>query len=167
MPALDLQLAPHNLGFGETVLAIPGKIEVETLPREVVNAIRKLWRDPSVREAVQRSNEFVLDKSAVYYFNAIDRIAGPGYLPTDQDILRINHVETGVTEVEFKVGELTYKILDVGQQRGERRKWIHCFEDVTAILFLVSLNVYDQPLYEDESLVSVHLQCIYIVLYIR
>lgn len=34
--------------------------------------------------------------------------------------------------------------MDVGGQRNERKKWIHCFENVTAIVFVVSLNEYDQ-----------------------
>lgn len=42
-------------------------------------------------------------------------------------------------------------MLDVGGQRSERKKWIHCFEDVTAIVFLVAISEYDQVLVEDES----------------
>ena len=42
-------------------------------------------------------------------------------------------------------------MIDVGGQRSERRKWIHCFEDVTAIIFVVALSEYDQMLYEDRQ----------------
>jgi guanine nucleotide-binding protein G(i) subunit alpha len=75
----------------------------------------------------------------------------PGYVPTDQDILRSRVKTTGITETMFKVGELTYRLFDVGGQRSERKKWIHCFENVTALVFLVALSEYDQMLYEDES----------------
>ena len=85
------------------------------------------------------------------YFNSIDRMANPGYLPTDQDILRSRVKTTGITETTFRVGELTYRLFDVGGQRSERKKWIHCFENVTALVFLVALSEYDQMLYEDES----------------
>ena len=47
-------------------------------------------------------------------------------------------------------------MFDVGGQRSERKKWIHCFENVTALVFLVSLSEYDQMLYEDESVVCLH-----------
>ena len=40
---------------------------------------------------------------------------------------------------------------DVAGQRSERRKWIHCFEGVTAVLFVVSLAEYDQTLMEDST----------------
>lgn len=32
-------------------------------------------------------------------------------------------------------------MVDVGGQRSERRKWIHCFENVTSIIFLVALSM--------------------------
>jgi len=45
-------------------------------------------------------------------------------------------------------------LFDVGGQRSERKKWIHCFEDVTAIIFCVAMSEYDQVLHEDETTVS-------------
>ena len=42
-------------------------------------------------------------------------------------------------------------MVDVGGQRSERRKWIHCFENVTSIIFLVALSEYDQVLVESEN----------------
>jgi len=42
-------------------------------------------------------------------------------------------------------------MIDVGGQKSERRKWINFFENVTSILFLVSLNGYDQCLIEDKD----------------
>lgn len=49
---------------------------------------------------------------------------------------------------------LTNRMVDVGGQRSERRKWIHCFENVTSIIFLVALSEYDQILFESENEVS-------------
>lgn len=41
----------------------------------------------------------------------------------------------------------------MGGQRSERKKWIHCFEGVTAIIFCVALSDYDLVLAEDEEMV--------------
>lgn len=85
------------------------------------------------------------------YFDAVERIAQPDYLPTDQDVLRSRVKTTGITETTFIIGDLTYRMFDVGGQRSERKKWIHCFENVTTILFLVAISEYDQLLFEDET----------------
>ena len=85
------------------------------------------------------------------YFDSVARIAQPDYLPNDQDVLRSRVKTTGITETTFIIGELTYRMFDVGGQRSERKKWIHCFENVTTILFLVAISEYDQLLFEDET----------------
>ena len=45
-------------------------------------------------------------------------------------------------------------MFDVGGQRSERKKWIHCFENVNCLLFLVAISGYDQCLVEDKDGVS-------------
>ena len=122
MPQLDLALSPQNDARHATILALPPQIEADILPADVSDAIRSLGRDLSIQEAVRRSCEFQLNDSAIYYFSAMDRMASPSYLPTDQDILRSRVKTTGITETTFKVGELTYKLFDVGGQRSERKK---------------------------------------------
>jgi guanine nucleotide-binding protein subunit alpha len=148
---LEIQLNPANDARRSIIVSLPVQIEADTLPRDVADAVRGLWQDPGVQEAVHRAREFQLNDSATYYFNALDRMAAPNYTPTDQDILRSRVKTTGITETTFLVGELTYRLFDVGGQRSERKKWIHCFENVTALVFLVALSEYDQMLYEDES----------------
>jgi guanine nucleotide-binding protein G(i) subunit alpha len=53
---------------------------------------------------------------------------------------------------EFHACPLTHNsMFDVGGQRSERKKWIHCFENVTSIIFCVALSEYDQVLLEESS----------------
>lgn len=47
---------------------------------------------------------------------------------------------------------MNYHVFDMGGQRSERKKWIHCFEDVTTILFIVAVSEYDQSLFEDVTM---------------
>lgn len=42
-------------------------------------------------------------------------------------------------------------MFDVGGQRDERRKWIQCFNDVTAIIFVTACSSYNMVLREDPS----------------
>jgi guanine nucleotide-binding protein subunit alpha, other len=84
----------------------------------------------------------------------ITRLFAYDYLPTDQDILRTRLRTTGITETVFDLGILTYRMFDVGGQRSERKKWIHIFDNVQAILFLAAISGYDQGLLEDRHGVS-------------
>ena len=45
-------------------------------------------------------------------------------------------------------------MFDVGGQRSERKKWIHCFESVTSIIFCTALSEYDQVLLEERNQVG-------------
>jgi len=51
------------------------------------------------------------------------------------------------------------RLCDIGGQRSERKKWIHCFEGVTAIIFLVALSEYDLSLAEDQEVVCSGVFC--------
>lgn len=88
-----------------------------------------------------------------YYAN-LDRLFGKNYIPNDQDVLRSRLRTTGITETVFDLGPLTYHMFDVGGQRSERKKWVHCFEDVHCLLFVAAISGYDQCLVEDKTAVS-------------
>ncbi|KDN41431.1 putative guanine nucleotide-binding protein alpha-1 subunit [Tilletiaria anomala UBC 951] len=152
MENLDIPLADGaNAKRAEIILSLPTQMETETLPPVVADAIGGLWLDPGVQACFRRSREYQLNDSAPYYFDSIARISDPRYTPTDQDVLRSRVKTTGITETHFQIGELHYRLFDVGGQRSERKKWIHCFENVTAIIFLVAISEYDQLLYEDQN----------------
>ncbi|KAL1924834.1 uncharacterized protein VTP21DRAFT_4488 [Calcarisporiella thermophila] len=142
---------PASQYHANSILQLPPQIENDYLPAKIGVAISELWQDSGVRTCFNRSREYQLNDSAAYYFDSIERISHPNYIPTDQDVLRSRVKTTGITETTFRIGELTYRMFDVGGQRSERKKWIHCFENVTAIIFLVAISEYDQVLREDES----------------
>eukprot|EP01096_Ripella_sp_DP13-Kostka_P015758 TRINITY_DN747_c0_g1_i1.p1 TRINITY_DN747_c0_g1~~TRINITY_DN747_c0_g1_i1.p1 ORF type:complete len:353 (+),score=173.30 TRINITY_DN747_c0_g1_i1:82-1140(+) len=119
---------------------------------EIGEDIRHLWGDEAIKKAYKRRDiDFQLNDSAEYFFNNVDRFVKPDYNPTEQDVLRARVRSTGIDEAEFDFGDLAFRMLDVGGQRSERRKWIHCFDCVTAVIFCASLSEYDQTLREDES----------------
>ena len=84
------------------------------------------------------------------FFNDIKRIGQANYVPTAQDVLRARSKTTGIVETRFMIKETSIHMFDVGGQRSERKKWIHCFEAVKSIIFCVSLSEYDQVLLEES-----------------
>uniref|UniRef100_G1LFU9 Guanine nucleotide-binding protein subunit alpha n=1 Tax=Ailuropoda melanoleuca TaxID=9646 RepID=G1LFU9_AILME len=125
--------------------------KVTTFEHRYVHAIKTLWDDPGIQECYDRRREYQLSDSAKYYLADVDRIATSGYLPTQQDVLRVRVPTTGIIEYPFDLENIIFRMVDVGGQRSERRKWIHCFENVTSIMFLVALSEYDQVLVESDN----------------
>ncbi|XP_025408140.1 G protein alpha q subunit isoform X6 [Sipha flava] len=124
---------------------------VTTFESPYVEAIKALWGDAGIQECYDRRREYQLTDSAKYYLSDLARIEAPDYLPTEQDILRARAPTTGIIEYPFDLDGIVFRMVDVGGQRSERRKWIHCFENVTSIIFLVALSEYDQILFESEN----------------
>jgi len=133
-----------------SLAAAPG--EDGKLSYELGMIMKRLWADAGVQACFHRSREYQLNDSAAYYLNSLDRISAPNYRPTQQDVLRTRVKTTGIIETQFKFKNLHFKMFDVGGQRSERKKWIHCFEGVTAIIFCVALSGYDLVLAEDEEM---------------
>ena len=82
------------------------------------------------------------------YLNDIPRLASPEYRPTTQDVLIARVKTTQVAMEKYRIDGADYEIYDVGGQRSERRKWIECFDSITAVIFIAALSEYDQTLAE-------------------
>lgn len=129
--------------------------KIETIVRrhsreDIARAITELWtRDRGIRKCYDQRNKFQLETSAKYYFEIVHKLKDRMYRCTDQDILMGRIKTTGISEHQFKVKGSVLKLLDAGGQRSERRKWIHHFQNVNAIIFVVAVLEYDQTLYED------------------
>ncbi|VDP99138.1 unnamed protein product [Trichobilharzia regenti] len=141
---------PANKSYAEAIREIDYET-VTTMESQHVVAIKSLWDDPGIKECYDRRREYQLTDSAKYYLDNLDRISQPDYLPTLQDILRVRVPTTGIVEYLFDLDSIIFRMVDVGGQRSERRKWIHCFESVTSIMFLVALSEYDQVLVESDN----------------
>ncbi|XP_076260366.1 G protein alpha q subunit isoform X1 [Rhynchophorus ferrugineus] len=151
MDLLKIQYAePSSPEKAELIKSIDYET-VTTFESPFVDAIKDLWNDSGIQECYDRRREYQLTDSAKYYLSDLERIRAPEYLPTEQDILRARAPTTGIIEYPFDLDSIIFRMVDVGGQRSERRKWIHCFENVTSIIFLVALSEYDQILFESEN----------------
>lgn len=151
---MGLELAPENREAAGRVC--DDKLFTGTLTSAIGQDIRLLWSDNAIRHAFSRSSSFQLNDSAAYYFDAIQRVSAADYVPTPQDVLRSRTKTTGIIETEFDVQGTHFRMVDVGGQRSERKKWMYCFQDVTAVIFCVAMSEYDLTLYEDDRTNRMH-----------
>ncbi|KAF4091181.1 hypothetical protein AMELA_G00033980 [Ameiurus melas] len=138
------------------LFALASTADEGDMSSELAGILKRLWVDGGVQTCFGRSREYHLNDSASYYLNDLDRISVPTYVPTQQDVLRTRVKTTGIVETHFTFKDLHFKMFDVGGQRSERKKWIHCFEGVTAIIFCASMSDYDLVLAEDEEMNRMH-----------
>ena len=127
------------------------------LPKRFQIILNKLWTSQETQNLIKssKSSSFYLMDSTPYFMDSknLARIFdSENYKPNLQDILRSRQKTSGIFDTYFDMGSnLKFHIYDVGGQRSERKKWIHCFDNVTLAIFCVSLSEYDQFLLEDKS----------------
>ncbi|KAL0481888.1 guanine nucleotide-binding protein subunit alpha [Acrasis kona] len=113
--------------------------------------IKELWRDPGIQKTFKHRHLFQLDETSPYYFEALNRVGVWDYVPTEEDVLKSRVKTTGIVESSFVSGNKHIIITDTGGQRNERKKWIHCFDGVTTIMFFINLAEYEMKCYEDDE----------------
>lgn len=86
-----------------------------------------------------------------HFFEKAEEIARPDYVPTNDDILHSRIRTSGIVEEAYLINGVNFVVIDVGGQRNERKKWIHCFDSVNAVIFVAALSEYDQVLFEDNT----------------
>ena len=70
-------------------------------------------------------------------------------MPSTKDVLESRKPTSGIHEYVFDIKGLPFKLIDTGGERSERRKWHHCFDEATCILFFCASSAFDQALWED------------------
>jgi GTPase SAR1 family protein len=83
------------------------------------------------------------------------RFVSSDYVPSVRDVLLIRKRTCGIKESLFDWNSLRVTLIDVGAPRSERKKWVHCFSNVTSIVFCINLTTLHHPLY-DSSVPRIH-----------
>ncbi|KAL5467655.1 hypothetical protein EMCRGX_G031916 [Ephydatia muelleri] len=141
----------ENVPRAQYVRDVVSQKTFDSFSPEFFSTVSILWKDAGVQAMLERSNEYQLIDSAAYFMHEhkLAEISRPDYKPDDQDILRCRVLTNGIFETKFVVEKVNFHMFDVGGQRSERRKWIQCFNDVTAIVFVVSCSSFDTVIRED------------------
>jgi len=127
-----------------------------TIDEKLAAGMHQVWWDPGVQRTWDYRSMYYLTDSAAYFLDKVLEVGRRDYVPSEQDVLRSRVRTTGIVENRFVIDANQFKIYDVGGQRNERKKWIHCFSEVTACLFVAALSEYDMVLYEDQDTNRMH-----------
>ncbi|CAB1311845.1 unnamed protein product [Coregonus sp. 'balchen'] len=148
----DNQVHGDNMMSFDTRSAMMANGQVETsVFLKYLPSIQVLWADSGIQQAYDRRREFQLGESVKYFLDNVEMLGDQSYIPSQQDILLARKPTKGIHEYDFEIKSVPFKMVDVGGQRSERRRWFECFDSVTSILFLVSSSEYDQVLMEDRQ----------------
>ena len=93
------------------------------ITNDIIECIKLLWNEPIIREIYEKRNITRLETSSAHFWNKLDKIRNPNYLPTEEDILLCRYITTGLHEMTFEIDNDTLSIIDVGGQKSQRRKW--------------------------------------------
>lgn len=127
-------------------------LEPDFWVKDIAQHIKYLWeQSEAIHLAFMRRANLQLVDSAEYLFSRLDAMDQADYIPTEDDILRARLRTSGIVERVFRIHDTDFTFIDVGGQRNERRKWIHCFESVTAVIFVAAISEYNQKLYEEDK----------------
>uniref|UniRef100_A0A1I7XET5 G-protein alpha subunit n=1 Tax=Heterorhabditis bacteriophora TaxID=37862 RepID=A0A1I7XET5_HETBA len=119
-----------------TIMAVDGSIRSTGSPQKQRTEYRR-----------KREIKFI----CCSFLQHLDRMRQKDYVPTLEDILKSRVPTSGVVQFTFFIKNYMFKVFDVGGQKSQRRKWIHIFDDVHAVLFITSLSEYNQVLSEDRK----------------
>lgn len=143
---------PSSLAAANIINNLPDEHPV--LEPEVAESLIILWSDPIFRKTFKNRTKFQLQECWAVYMEKVmtyPKWGGPGWIPSVEDCVRARIRSSGVIEEEFVVEGATFRVMDCGGQRAERRKWVHFFEGVTAVIFVTDLTGYDEVLFEDRT----------------
>ena len=121
-------------------------------------AIDYLWNKVDGIRATyeERGTHFSFADNMEYFFDKSKSVFLEEFYPTNEDVLKCRIRTTGMVETTYEIKESFFNIYDVGGQRNERKKWIHSFENVTAVIYVAALSHFDAVCFEDEEQNAMH-----------
>eukprot|EP01083_Nonionella_stella_P147762 466724_1 len=135
--------------------------------KSLADAIHTIWNHEDIQDIYRWCvfGKYAMYSNMDYFFNKIDLIMSDTYFPSNQDYFKLRDRTTGLNHTSYydDMGN-EFCIIDVGGQRGERKKWFwalasggnYIYNDdkkrcPTDCIFVVALDQFCKCLFEDES----------------
>ncbi|KAJ7627988.1 guanine nucleotide binding protein, alpha subunit [Mycena polygramma] len=122
--------------------------------RVILSASEDLTLTDELRGAIDtlrkvgHTNTTIADPSTNHFFDSLDRLSDPDYMPSDTDIMHCKHIPAPppMDEIFVRSDTMpTYSLLFPHQPLSARHVWLRCFEDISGVLVLLDAHIYDQP----------------------
>ena len=132
MEKLDIVFSnPNHSEYASKFLELKNDNTNFEITPEIGRLMMFLWNHEAVQRCFSHSIQYQLNDSANYFLNDLPRLSSPNYIPSERDVLKARVRTTGINETSFYCKEMLFRMVDVGGQRSQRKKWLHCFDDVS------------------------------------
>ncbi|ETO27420.1 hypothetical protein RFI_09711 [Reticulomyxa filosa] len=134
--------------------------------KETATKFERIWNCKGIQNTFEHFRKQHVMDNTPYFLNQISQLYINGddqcnkikredmrYVPSWDDYLRVRDQTTGVVTytITSKVQNRNwmFRLIDVGGQKSERKKWVNVFHDVGVVVYVMSLNAYDQMSNDD------------------
>ena len=93
------------------------------LTEQVAADCKLLWSLPMIQDAYEQRAISKIDDTTNYFWDHIDDVTQPNYVPNESEMLMVRFRTTGVIDQKFTIEKTTFHVFDVGGQKSERKKW--------------------------------------------
>jgi guanine nucleotide-binding protein G(i) subunit alpha len=144
----DFPLKEENLSHYRAILALDSN---SVLNMEIAQSIKALWSDPLIQRLFALRSSFELNYWADYLLDNVERYSETGFVPAQPDVLKCRLRNRGVEDAIVNVRKNQIRVIDSSGEKNKWRKWIHPYDLVTAVIFVVSLSADDYRTTSKES----------------
>lgn len=145
---LGRKLDAANLEHEKHILSL--RARTVDLTSDLLQRLLALWKDPAVKDVVEKHSEQLTITHLPYFFEHVERITAATYKPTDEDILRCRQRTAGASSATIYIDKNYFEFFDIGGQKPERAKWeqILAEHEFASVLYFVAADEFDV---EDED----------------
>ncbi|KAF2020704.1 guanine nucleotide-binding protein-like protein alpha-3 subunit [Aaosphaeria arxii CBS 175.79] len=121
--------------------------DIGTITPDAVRAVTRIWNSNEFSTLYVKNFEIDFPQYTPYFAQDIERIADVDYIPSEADIIRLNHSMGGIKELRFTWDDMSVHLFNISGYIPDqfRKRWFHQLEGASALIFTVDISTYDRP----------------------